>query len=368
MKYKIVNKLSKIKAIQDVDRNLLEKVTNIYPFKANEYYLSLINWENKNDPIKRLIIPDYEEISVSWGDLDPSNEKQYTVMKGLEHKYPSVCLILLSNVCAGICRYCFRKRLFNKNKKDYLTDYDKAIEYIKEHKEINNVLITGGDPFILKTDKIKYLLENLRTIDHVEIIRFGTRMPQFYPMRISEDKELLNLLKSFSHENKRIYVITHYVHTQEITNESLKCIDSLIKSNVILANQTPLIRGINDNEKVLAELFNKLSYIGVPPYYVFQCRPASGNKIYTVPVEEGYVIFEKAKNLCSGLAKRARFVMSHSTGKVEVVALTKENIIFKYHRAANPDNSGKIMIFKRNSEATWFDDYLKDKPLEIFKL
>ncbi len=367
MNYRIINRISKIKELSENEKKRLEEVTKIYPFKANEYYLSLINWNDENDPIKNLIIPQYDEISVTWGDLDPSNEKKYTIIKGLEHKYPSVCLMLLSNVCAGICRYCFRKRLFNSNKKDFLTDYNSAFEYIKSHKEINNVLLTGGDPFILKTDKIKYILENLRKIEHVKIIRFGTRMPQFFPMRITDDKELLKLLKNFSYAEKRIYIITHYVHSNEITKESVKCIDALFDCKVTLANQTPLIRGINDKPEVLSELFNNLSYIGVPPYYLFQCRPASGNKIYTVPIEEGYIIFEKAKNLCSGLAKRARYVMSHSTGKIEILGLTKENIIFRYHRSANPENSGKIMIFKRNPEATWFDDY-KEEPLEIFNL
>ena len=366
MNSKIITKISKISQLSENQRKELEKVTEIYPFKANEYYLSLINWDDENDPIKRLIIPDIQETSISWGNFDPSNEKNYTVMKGLEHKYPSVCLMLVSNVCLGICRYCFRKRLFKKNRKDYLTDYNSAIEYIKNHKEINNVLITGGDPFILKTDKIKYLLENLRKIDHVKIIRFGTRMPQFYPMKITENKELIDLLKKYSMPDKRIYIITHYVHSNELTKESINCIDILLNNGIIVANQTPLIRGINDNPEILSNLFNQLSYIGVTPYYVFQCRPASGNKIYTVPIEEAYLIFEKAKNLCSGLAKRAKYVMSHSSGKIEVVALTDKNIVFKYHRAANKNNSGKLMIFERNPEATWFDDYTKQ--VENFKL
>ncbi len=357
MKYNLVNKISKIDQIPENSRKNLEKVTEIYPFKANNYYLSLINWENENDPIKRLIIPNESEISDKWGSYDPSNEKKYTVITGLEHKYPSVCLILFTNVCAGICRYCFRKRLFKNNKKDFLTDYNTAIDYIKKHPEINNVLITGGDPFIAKTEKIKQFLIRLREIHHVKIIRFGTRMPQFFPMRISEDNELLEILKEFSLHDKRIYIITHYVHTNEITKESLKCIDSLLSAKVILANQTPLIRGINDNPETLANLFQKLSYIGVPPYYVFQCRPAAGNKTFTVPIEEGYKIFEKAKFMCSGLAKRPRYVMSHSTGKIEILALTEKNIIFKYHRIANESDSGKILVFKRNEKACWFDDY-----------
>ena len=362
MDYRIKTKLRQIKELPLETVNKLQKVEELYPFKANEYYLSLINWEDPDDPIKKLIIPNLSEIEDTWKGFDPSDEKKYTVLPGLEHKYTSVALLLLSNVCAGICRYCFRKRLFKVNKKDILKDYDRAIEYIKQHKEINNVLITGGDPFIVKTEKLIALLEKIREIEHVKIVRFGTRMPQFFPMRIYEDKLLLNSMKSFSLSDKRIYVVTHYVHENEITEESLKCIDSLINSNVILANQTPLIKGISDSPEALSSLFNKLSYIGVPPYYIFQCRPAAGNKSFGVPIEKGYEIVEKAKKYCSGVAKRAKYVMSHASGKVEILALTEKNIIFKYHRAANIKDSSKIMIFKRNKDAFWLDDY--KNPLE----
>ncbi len=357
MNYKMKTKLKQIREIPVADLDKLSKVEEIYPFKANEYYLSLINWNDPVDPIKRLIIPNINEIEDNWKGFDPSDEKKYTVIPGLEHKYTSVCLLLLSNVCAGICRYCFRKRLFKVNKKDILKDYEKAIEYIKKHKEINNVLITGGDPFIVKTEKLIYLLKRIREIEHVKIVRFGTRMPQFFPMRIYKDPKLLSALKDYSKTDKRIYVVTHYVHEKEITEESLRCIDSLINANVILANQTPLIKGISDSPHSLSNLFNRLSYIGVAPYYIFQCRPAAGNKSFSVPIETGFKIVEKAKKYCSGLAKRAKYVMSHSTGKVEILALTEKNIIFKYHRAADVKNSGKIMIFKRNKNAYWLDDY-----------
>jgi lysine 2,3-aminomutase len=355
--YNIKTKLKQVPQLSEAEIKDLEKVVDKYPFKANDYYLSLINWSDPNDPIKRLIIPDKVEIEDTWKGLDPSGEKDFTVMPGVEHKYDSVCLLLVSNVCAGICRYCFRKRLFKAQRKDYLLNFQKAFEYIKSHPEINNVLITGGDPFILKTDKIIELLKNLRDIEHVKIIRFGTRMPQFFPMRISNDPALLSALKEYSLPDKRIYIITHYVHKNEITKESVNCINSLIKSNLILANQTPFIRGINDSPKVLSELLNTLSFIGVPPYYIFQCRPAAGNKSFSVPIEEAYLKIEKAKKYSSGLAKRAKYVMSHLTGKIEILGLTEENIIFKYHRAADNRNSGKILIFKRNPKALWLDDY-----------
>ena len=124
-----------------------------------------------------------------------------------------------------------------------------------------------------------------------------------------------------------------------------------------MANQTPLIRGVNDDPQVLGDLLGRLSFIGAVPYYIFQCRPATGNRAYTVPVEEGYRIVEQAKALVSGLAKRARFVMSHSTGKIEIVGMTRGRVYFKYHRAADDADSGRFFIVKRNPKACWLDDY-----------
>ncbi len=364
---KLISKLDSLQTLSTEEKEKLKKVTKIYPFRANDYYLSLINWKNENDPIKKLIIPDIQEIEEKWGDLDPSGEANYTVMEGVEHKYESVVLFLLSNICYGVCRYCFRKRLFNYRKRDFLKekDYENAINYVKEHPEINNVLLTGGDPLVLHTEKLEYIISKLSEIPHIKIIRIGTRMPQFYPFRIIEDEKFLNLIKKFSIPERRIYVINHFVHVNEITSQAIECIKKLHEAGAILCNQTPLIRGISDNIDDLRNLFNKLSYIGCPPYYVFQCRPAVGNKIFAVPIEEGYQIFEKAKNNCSGLAKRARYVMSHKEGKLEILGLTDEKIIFKFHRAAKHENVGKIIVCKRNKNAYWFDDYevLNEYPL-----
>ncbi len=151
--------------------------------------------------------------------------------------------------------------------------------------------------------------------------------------------------------------MVHFNHPREITETSAKSLDLIRKSGVVAVNQTPLIRGINDDPEVLAELFNKLSYMGVAPYYLFICRPTLGNISYAVPIEESFEIFEQARMRCSGLAKRARLVMSHSTGKIEVVGLTETHIYLRYHRAADPQEKARFIIFERNGDAYWFDDY-----------
>jgi len=162
--------------------------------------------------------------------------------------------------------------------------------------------------------------------------------------------------------------MTHFVHLRELTRVAVKAIDLLKKAGAVLTNQMPLIRGVNDNPELLAELLAELSFIGAVPYYIFQCRPALGNKAYTIPIEQGYDIIEQAKARVSGLAKRVRFVMSHSTGKIEVIGKTEDIIYFKYHRAADDTDSGRFIAFATNPDAYWFDDYdevIRDYPVSL---
>jgi len=362
-----LTRLEQIEQLSEQERAELKKVTDRFPFRSNDYYLSLINWDDPDDPIRTIIIPHLSELE-EWGRLDPSDEESYTIMPGLEHKYNSTALLLVSNVCEGICRYCFRKRVFINTQREYLGDPAAAMQYIKEHKEITNVLLTGGDPFVLTTSKLENIIRQLRQIGHVEIIRIGTKIPAFNPYRIIEDPALLEMIKKYSTKQKKIYVMTHFVHPRELTEVAVKSVNLLQKAGALLANQTPLIRGLNDDPRVMAELLAQLSFIGSVPYYIFQCRPATGNKAYTVPIEEGYEILEQSKSLVSGLAKRARYVMSHATGKIEILGKTKEFVYLKYHRAADDKDSGRFLIFRSNPNAYWFDDYdevIRDYPINL---
>jgi len=351
------NDIEQIKRLSAEDKDGLKKVAEVFRFKCNDYYLNLINWDDPNDPIKNIVIPHIKELD-EWGRMDPSDEKGYSPIAGLEHKYNSTALMLVSNKCEGLCRYCFRKRVFIENNElDYLHDIDAAIDYINCHEEITNILLTGGDPLMLETERLAEIIAKLSDIDHVQIIRIGTRTPVYNPARIVEDQKFLDLLSTYNTRQRRIYIMTHFVHPNEVTDLA-ECAAELIQTaGSPMCNQTPLIRGVNDDPDVLAELFKILSFTGVIPYYVFQCRPAVGNKVYTLPVETSYRIFESAKAKVSGLAKRARFVMSHSTGKIEIVGLTEQRVYMKYHRAAVDADSGKFFSFESNPDAYWLDDY-----------
>ncbi len=362
-----ITQIERLGQLSQNEKIELRRVVEKFAFRSNEYYLSLIDWDDPDDPIRKLIIPDLRELE-EWGRLDPSDERSYRVIPGLEHKYNSTVLLLVSNVCEGICRYCFRKRVFMNNRSDYLHDLPAAIRYIENHREITNVLLTGGDPLILKPSKLEDIIAHLRKIDHVKIIRIGTRVPTFNPYRIIDQPDLLEIIAKYSTDQKKIYVMTHFAHPRELTGPAIRAVGMLQRAGAITANQSPLIRGINHDPEVLAELFAKLSFVGAVPYYIFQCRPAVGNKPYTVPIEEGYEIVEQAKALVSGLAKRVRFVMSHSTGKIEIVGLSNGFVYLKYHRAPDGIDSGRFLVLRSNPDAHWLDDYseaIDDDPEEI---
>jgi lysine 2,3-aminomutase len=355
-KTKYLNKLDQIPQLSQNDKDSLNEVSDKFVFRTNDYYQSLINWDDPDDPIRKIVMPETGELD-DWGRLDASSEETYTVAKGLEHKYGSTALLLVNEVCAAYCRFCFRKRLFMDENEEVTKDISEGLAYIREHTEITDVLLTGGDPLIMSTSNLERIISQLREIDHVQIIRIGTKVPAFNPQRIVNDPSLAELFSKYSTGEKKIYIMAHFNHPRELTDIAIEGINQLMKSGVMIVNQTPMIKGVNDDPDVLSELFRKLSFIGVPPYYVFQCRPTLGNKIYVSPVERSYEIFETAKMKCSGLAKRARFVMSHVTGKIEILGMTKTNIYFKYHRSPSLEDSSRFMVFKRNPDAFWFDDY-----------
>ncbi|MBD3217150.1 MAG: KamA family radical SAM protein [candidate division Zixibacteria bacterium] len=343
-----------IPQLSDREKARLKEVTRFFAFRSNEYYLRLIDWDNPNDPIRRIIIPDEDELN-DWGEMDACNERSITVRKGVQHKYASTVLLLVHEVCNSFCRYCFRKRLFINKGEEVSYNIDEGIEYIRQHKEVDNVLLTGGDPLVLPTPRLEKIIKTLREIDHVRIIRLGTKMTAFNPYRFINDPELLEMLAKYSQPDRKIYVVCHYDHPNEITPESREAVQLLQRAGCILTNQNPIIKGISDKPSVMAQLWNELCFMGMPQYYVFQCRPTAGNEPYAVPITEAYFKIEEAKRQCSGLAKRLKYVMSHATGKIEVVGVDDNFIYMRYHRAKLEDDEQKFIVCYRNDEAYWFD-------------
>ena len=207
-----------------------------------------------------------------------------------------------------------------------------------------------------KNEVIEQILSILFALPQINFIRFGSRVPVTFPSRL-EDEELLNILSRYSRPNRRIYVVTQFNHSNEITEKSIKAVDNLIKCGVLVNNQTVLLKGVNDNSMTITDLQNRLVGIGVNPYYIFQCRPVKRVKShFQVPLCRAIEIIEKAKSHLNGHSKRFRFIMSHKTGKIEILGLFDGEVYFKYHQAKNRRNLGQILKRPVDENAGWLDE------------
>jgi len=358
-----ITSLSQVDNLSAAEQARLAPVAEKFTFRTNDYYLGLIDWGDPDDPIRRLIVPDVQELS-GFGQADASGEVSYTVVNGLEHKYRDTALLLVSRVCGAYCRFCFRKRLFRQESAEVANDLTGALRYIDAHPEINNVLLSGGDPLVLSTRRLEGIIRRLREIEHVKIIRIGTKMPAFNPYRILNDPQLPEMLARYSTQERKIFLVAHFSHPRELTDVALQGLACVQKAGVATVSQSPVIHGVNDAPEVIADLFSRLSYNGVPPYYLFICRPTVGNLPFRVPVEECLKIFELAQRDLSGLARQARLCMSHKTGKVEVVGRIGHQIALRYHRAVQEKDRNRLMLVESTPEAYWLDDYLSGPPTD----
>ncbi|MCG8430443.1 MAG: KamA family radical SAM protein [Candidatus Omnitrophica bacterium] len=334
----------------------IKKVIERHPMSITPYYASLINWKDANDPLLRMSVPAGGEMDLA-GTYDTSGERENTKMPGLQHKYAQTALILVTNRCALYCRYCFRKRLVGLPTSEIMSRFQDAVAYIHDHREINNVLISGGDPFVLPTGMLERFLKAFERIKHVDFIRFGTKVPVSFPQRILKDRSLLKALKHHSRPDRRVYVVTQFNHPREITPESVQAVSMLLDAGVVINNQTVLLKQVNDDPKTLAVLMEGLVRIGVNPYYVFQCRPVKRVKRrFEESLYRGYHIVEAAKKLLNGHSKRFKYVMSHKTGKIEIVGINGKDMYFKYHQARDERNAGKFFKRRLDKNAGWLDD------------
>ena len=260
------------------------------------YYLSLINTEDPHCPIRKQAIPTINELHVSRGDLDdPLHEDGDSPVPGLTHRYPDRVLFLITDMCAMYCRHCTRRRFAGQKDAGAPTErIDNAIAYIARTPEIRDVLLSGGDALLMSDDRIEYILKRLREIPHVEIIRFGTRVPVVMPQRITD--EFCEMVKKYH----PVWLNTHFNHINEITPEAAEACNKLSAAGVPLGNQTVLLRGINDCTYVMRELVHGLGRIRVRPYYIYICDQSTGIGHFRTPVSKGIEIIENLRGHTSG--------------------------------------------------------------------
>lgn len=285
----------------------VQAVADRYPMCITPYYLGLIDPNDPDDPIRKMAVPAPIE-EEEGGSFDTSGEQSNTRVPGLQHKYLQTAMVLTTNRCAMYCRHCFRKRLVGLTDEEIAANFERVTGYIREHEEITNVLLSGGDSFLNSNETIARYLDALTPIGHLNYIRFGTRTPVTWPERI--DEALCETLARYT-ARKTIFVVTQFNHPREITPESAAAVAALRRAGCIVRNQTVLLRGVNDDPAVLGELLASLTAIGCLPYYIFQCRPVTGVKnMFQVPMERGIEIVENAKRLISGMDKAVKYCLS----------------------------------------------------------
>jgi len=308
-----IDELARFISLSTKEQARLRLVSTKYPLSITPYYLSLINPNDPNDPIRRQAVPSFEEVALAGTGLeDPLEEKKDSVVPGLVHRYPDRVLMVLTNLCPMLCRHCTRKREWKHDVWVRTRDeVEVMVDYIRRNNCIRDVIISGGDPLTLSTPHLEWVISRLRQIEHVEIIRIGTRFPVVLPQRI--DNELCSMLSKYG----PIWLNTHFNHPREITSESAAVCDRLLRSGVPVNNQSVLLRGVNDSVETQTKLCQGLLRIKVRPYYLYQCDEVQGTEHLRTPVETGLDIIEGMRGHTSGLAVPAFVVdLPQGGGKV----------------------------------------------------
>ena len=309
------------------------------------YYLSLINPDDPNDPIRKQSVPSALELHKSKADLeDPLHEDSDSPVPGLTHRYPDRVLMLITDQCSMYCRHCTRRRFAGqKDASSPLEHIDAAIDYIARTPQVRDVLLSGGDCLLVSDERLEYIISRLRKIPHVEVIRLGSRVPVVCPQRITP--ELVAMLRKYH----PIWLNTHFNHPDEITEESRRACELMADAGIPLGNQTVLLAGINDCTHVMKHLVHDLVKMRVRPYYIYQCDLSMGIEHFRTPVSKGIEIIENLRGHTSGYAVPTfvvdapggggktpvmpNYVISQSPGKV--ILRNYEGVITTYTEPEN---------------------------------
>ncbi|MEI7989014.1 MAG: lysine 2,3-aminomutase [Chloroflexota bacterium] len=270
----------------------------IFRVDVTPYFASLINPDDANDPIRKQIIPTSSEMLLFSGMMEDSlAEDKHSPVPGLVHRYPDRVLMLLTTQCASYCRYCTRSRLVGKPDANFSREnFDLQLDYLRRTPQVRDVLLSGGDPLVLAPGILEHILQSLREIPHIEVIRIGTRVPVFMPMRITD--ELTSLLEKYH----PLWMNIHVNHPNEVTAELAQACDKITRAGIPLGNQSVLLAGVNDNVHIQRELVHKLTRIRVRPYYLYQCDLVAGAGHFRTSVAKGIEIMEGLRGHTSGYA------------------------------------------------------------------
>ncbi|MBD3263518.1 MAG: lysine 2,3-aminomutase [Candidatus Omnitrophica bacterium] len=333
--------LTGIKFEEDTKKKLQDTVEK-FPISITPYYASLIDGENYiQDPIFKQSFPDTRELDLMYYDMkDPLSEDEDSPVTGITHRYPDRVLFALTNTCSMYCRHCTRKRKVSDVDYTYSRKQIKeGIKYIKETTVVRDVLISGGDPFMLSDDYLDWVLSEIRKIPHVEVMRIGTRMPAVLPYRITN--ELVKVLKKY----KNLWINTQFNHPRELTETAEIALAKLADSGIPLGNQTVLLAGVNDCPRIMKKLMHRLVQNRVRPYYLYQCDLSEGLNHFRTPVGKGIEIMENMIGHTSGFAT-PRYVIDAPGGGGKIPIIPNYIISWSTNKVVLRNFEGTICVYK----------------------
>jgi lysine 2,3-aminomutase len=349
-KWQIANRIetydaiSRFLTLRDDEKKAIEVNSTHCPFAITPYYLSLLDLDDQNSALRKTVVPRVDELIKSKGESeDPLSEEETSPVEGIVHRYPDRVLFLTTGFCSVYCRYCTRSHMVDGHSQCMKQHWEKGIQYIRDHEEVRDVIISGGDPLTLSDDEIAYLLNSITSIEHVEIVRLGTKVPMVLPQRITEN--LLNIFRRY----KPLYLSIHCTHPDEITPESMKAINAIADAGVVMGSQTVLLKGINDDPVIMGSLMHKLLKNRIKPYYLFQCDPIVGSKHFRTTVAKGQEIIHSLRGFTSGYAV-PQYVIDAPGGGGKVPILPN------YYKGRDKDNlyiynyEGKVFAYPDEEE------------------
>jgi len=303
-RWQLRHRVTKLEQLQEILQLTPEEIEGIKQSKGRlalavtPYFVSIMDSNNPNCPIRRQAIPRIEECHLSKNDMvDPCGEDKNSPVSGLVHRYPDRVLLLVTDQCATYCRYCTRRRLVGSNERPITQgNFEEVMKYLKTHKKVRDVLLSGGDPLLLENERLEEILSRLRTIPHIELLRIGTRAPVTLPQRITVG--LVRMLKKYH----PLMISIHFTHPKEITDAVRRACNELADGGIPLGSQTVLLKGINDKPYVMKRLVHELLKIRVRPYYIYQCDLAMGTEHFRTSVATGIQIIEKLRGHTTGYA------------------------------------------------------------------
>jgi len=361
-----------------IDRDVAANLDEFFQARINPYYANLIRYPG--DPIWLQCVPDKKELEDVDAEEDPLMEDSMSPVPNITHRYPDRALFLVTSQCGMYCRFCTRKRKVGDYEKISMKNLESAFNYLEDHKEIRDVILSGGDPLMLTDNMLEKILSRLRKISHIEIIRLGSKMPCVLPHRITDN--LCNMIKKYH----PIYVNTHFNHPWEVTPESTEACEKLANAGCPVGNQMVIMKGVNDNPEVVKELMQKLLKIRVRPYYMYMADETKGANHFRTSIETGLEIYEHLRGHTSGLGV-PHFVIDAPGGggkipiipnytlhhdKDKIILRNYKNEIYVYKNYPDKNNpkkqvKSKIKIMKRIKEDLVEVDETKDTLMDILQ-